>query len=194
LQYTGGTTGLPKGAMLTHRNLSTAVSSYDLWFEALDMTRPGEDRVLLFLPLFHIYALSAVMLRALNNGLELILHTRFDPETALAEIENGATSMPGVPTMWIAITSTPGFEKRDLSSLRYCASGGAPLPVEVARKLRASTGKDILGGWGMTETSPAGTNIPPSRPDKIATIGVPLPGIRVDVVALDDPGRVLPQG
>lgn len=194
LQYTGGTTGMPKGAMLTHRNLSTAVSSYDCWFDALGLTHPGDDRVLLFLPLFHIYALTAVMLRALNNGLELILHTRFDAETALAEIEAGATSFPAVPTMWIALAATPGFEKRDLSSLRYCASGGAPLPVEVARRLKAATGKDILGGWGMTETSPAGTNIPPSRPDKVATIGIPLPGILVDVVALDDPGRVLPQG
>jgi long-chain acyl-CoA synthetase len=194
LQYTGGTTGLPKGAMLTHRNLSTAVSSYDRWFDALGLMRPGEDRVLLFLPLFHIYALSAVMLRALNNGLELILHTRFDAETALAEIENGATSFPAVPTMWIAVAAVPDFEKRNLSSLRYCASGGAPLPVEVARKIKARSGHDVLGGWGMTETSPAGTNIPPSRPDMVGTIGVPLPGIWMDVVSLDDPKRVLPPG
>jgi long-chain acyl-CoA synthetase len=192
LQYTGGTTGLPKGAMLTHRNLSTAVSSYDRWFDAFGLMRPGEDRVLLFLPLFHIYALSAVMLRALNNGLELILHTRFDAETALAEIENGATSFPAVPTMWIAVAAVPDFEKRNLSSLRYCASGGAPLPVEVARKIKARSGHDVLGGWGMTETSPAGTNIPPSRPDMVGTIGVPLPGIYMDVVSLDDPRRVLP--
>jgi long-chain acyl-CoA synthetase len=194
LQYTGGTTGLPKGAMLTHHNLSAAVSSYDAWFDALGLMRPGGDRVLLFLPLFHIYALSAVMLRALNNGLELILHTRFDAETALAEIEAGATSFPGVPTMWIAIAATPGFEKRDLSSLRYCASGGAPMPVEIAKRIKSMTGHDILGGWGMTETSPVGTNIPPDRPDKVGTIGVPLPGLYMDIVALDDPGRVLPAG
>ncbi|MEO3998256.1 AMP-binding protein [Mesorhizobium sp. CAU 1732] len=194
LQYTGGTTGMPKGAMLTHGNLTTAVESYDAWFAAWGLTRPAEDRVLLFLPLFHIYALTAVMLRALNNGLELILHTRFDAETALAEIEAGATSFPGVPTMWIAIAATPGFETRNLSSLRYCASGGAPLPVEIARRLKAATGHNIVGGWGMTETSPAGTNIPVNRPDKVATIGVPLPGIRLDIVAPDDPSRVLPQG
>ena len=194
LQYTGGTTGLPKGAMLTHRNLSAAVSSYDAWFDALGLMRPGNDRVLLFLPLFHIYALSAVMLRALNNGLELILHTRFDPETALTEIEAGATSFPGVPTMWIAIAATPGFEKRDLSSLRYCASGGAPMPVEIAKRIKSKTGHDILGGWGMTETSPVGTNIPPGRPDKVGTIGVPLPGLYMDIVSLDDPTRILPIG
>ncbi|MBO6718247.1 MAG: AMP-binding protein [Rhizobiaceae bacterium] len=194
LQYTGGTTGLPKGAMLTHRNLSTSVSAYDRWFDGFDLTHPGEDRVLLFLPLFHIYALSAVMLRALNNGLELIMHTRFDAETALADIENGATSFPAVPTMWIAIAAVPDFEKRDLSSLRYCASGGAPLPVEIARKIKKRSGHDVLGGWGMTETSPAGTNIPITRPDMVGTIGIPLPGIWMDVVSLDDPTRVLPAG
>ncbi|MCO6389662.1 AMP-binding protein [Aliihoeflea aestuarii] len=194
LQYTGGTTGLPKGAMLTHANLSAAVSSYDIWFAAHGLTRPGEDRVLLFLPLFHIYALTAVMLRAVNNGQTLVLHTRFDAETALREIEAGATSFPGVPTMWIAIAGTPGFEKRDFSSLRYCASGGAPLPVEVAHRLKKATGHTLLGGWGMTESSPAGTNIPVTRPDKVDTIGVPLPGIHLDIVALDDPARVLGVG
>ncbi|MET0170001.1 MAG: AMP-binding protein, partial [Aliihoeflea sp.] len=194
LQYTGGTTGLPKGAMLTHANLSAAVSSYDLWFAAHGLTRPGEDRVLMFLPLFHIYGLTAVMLRGINNGLTLLLHARFDPQIALDEIEAGATSFPGVPTMWISIAATPGFESRDFSSLRYCASGGAPLPAEVARKLKRATGHDLLGGWGMTETSPAGSNIPMTRPDKYDTIGVPLPGIYVDVVALDDPTRVVAQG
>ncbi|MCC0044270.1 MAG: AMP-binding protein [Brucellaceae bacterium] len=79
-------------------------------------------------------------------------------------------------------------------SLRYCASGGAPLPVEVARKIKAGTGHDLLGGWGMTETSPAGTNIPVTRPDMVGSIGVPLPGIWMDIVALDDPDRVLPPG
>lgn len=194
LQYTGGTTGLPKGAILTHANLSAAVSAYDVWSRAEDLSRPGEERVLLFLPLFHIYALVSVALRSLFDGQTLIMHTRFDAETALKEIEQGATVFPGVPTMWIAICSLPGFERRNLSSLRHCASGGAPLPVEVARKLKALTGLELLGGWGMTETSPAGTNIPKNRLDKLGTIGLPLPGIYLDVVALDDPKRVLSPG
>jgi long-chain acyl-CoA synthetase len=194
LQYTGGTTGMPKGARLTHRNLSAAVSSYDIWYTGQGLSKKGNDRILLFLPLFHIYALTTILLRGLNNGNTLLMHTRFDAETALAEIEGGATSFPGVPTMWIAIAAVPGFEKRDFSSMRYCASGGAPLPVEVARKLKKATGHDILGGWGMTETSPAGTNIPRGRGDKVGTIGVPLPGIYMDIVALDEPTRVLPQG
>lgn len=194
VQYTGGTTGMPKGALLTHENLSTAVESYDLWFDGWGLMRPAQERVLLFLPLFHIYALTAVMLRCVKNGHTLLIHTRFDPLTALDEIEAGATSFPGVPTMWIAICGTPGFEKRDFSSLHYCASGGAPLPVEIARRLKAATGHDLLGGWGMTETAPAGTNLPLERPDKIGTIGVPLPGIWMDVVALDEPERALPRG
>lgn len=194
LQYTGGTTGLPKGAMLSHANLSAAVSAYDLWSRAEKLSQPGKERVLLFLPLFHIYALVSVTLRALSNGQTLVMHTRFDPQTALAEIENGATSFAGVPTMWIALCALPGFEKRNLSSLRYCASGGAPLPVEVARKLKALTGLELLGGWGMTECSPAGANIPRNRPDKAGTVGVPLPGIYMDIVALDDVTRVLKTG
>ena len=191
LQYTGGTTGLPKGAMLTHANLSAAVSSYVLWSQADGLTRPGQERFLLFLPLFHIYALVAVMLRAMIDGQTLLLHTRFDAETALAEIERGATVFAGVPTMWIALSQLPRFASADLSSLRYCASGGAPLPVEVARRLKAMADIELLGGWGMTETAPAGTNIPKNRPDKAGTIGLPLPGVYIDIVALDDPHRVL---
>lgn len=194
IQYTGGTTGLPKGAMLSHANLSAAVSSYDLWSRAERLSRPGEERVLLFLPLFHIYALVSVTLRALADGQALVMHTRFDAETAMAEIENGATIFPGVPTMWIALCALPGLERRKLSSLRNCASGGAPLPVEVARKLKTLTGIELLGGWGMTECAPAGTNIPKNRPDKAGTIGLPLPGLYMDIVALDDPARTLAPG
>ncbi|CAG1014106.1 MAG: AMP-binding protein [Rhizobiaceae bacterium] len=194
LQYTGGTTGLPKGAMLTHANLSAAVSSYALWSQADGLTRPQQERILLVLPLFHIYALVAVMLRSMVDGQTLLLHTRFDAETALTEIERGATVFAGVPTMWIALSQLPRFAIADLSSLRYCASGGAPLPVEVARRLKAMAGIELLGGWGMTETAPAGTNIPKGRPDKAGTIGLPLPGVYIDIVALDDPRRVLSPG
>lgn len=192
LQYTGGTTGLPKGAMLTHANLSAAVSSYALWSQADGLTRPEQERILLVLPLFHIYALVAVMLRSMIDGQTLLLHTRFDAETALSEIERGVTVFAGVPTMWIALSQLPRFASADISSLRYCASGGAPLPMEVARRLKAMAGIELLGGWGMTETGPAGTNIPKGRPDKAGTIGLPLPGVYIDVVALDDPHRVLP--
>jgi long-chain acyl-CoA synthetase len=195
LQYTGGTTGIPKGAMLTHGNLTAAVSMYGAWWDAQGLTRRGEDRVICVLPLFHIYALTAVCLKQLATGNELMLRLRFDVETTLRDIEEKrATSFPGVPTMWIALTSHPGIEQRDLSSLRVCGSGGAALPVEVAQRFERLTGRRIGGGWGMTETAPAGTVLPEGTTMRPGLIGLPLPGIVMDVVALDDPRRVLPVG
>jgi long-chain acyl-CoA synthetase len=195
LQYTGGTTGTPKGAILTHGNLTTAVSIYDVWSAAQGLSQPGEDKVIGVLPLSHIYALTTILLRQIKNGNEILLRLRFDVETTLRDIEEKrATAFPGVPTMWIALSSHPGIETRDLSSLRYCGSGGAPLPVEVAQRFERLTGHRLGGGWGMTETSPAGTSLPAVGPVKPGSIGVPLPGIEMDVVSLDDPRRRLPPG
>jgi long-chain acyl-CoA synthetase len=191
LQYTGGTTGTPKGAMLTHANLTAAVSIYGAWQSGQGIV-PAQDRVICVLPLFHIYALTSVMLRAVKTGNELMLRPRFDVETTIRDIEvKRATSFPGVPTMWIALNAVPGLEKRDLSSLKHCYSGGAPMPVEVQQRFERLTGHSIRGGWGMTETSPAGTNLPYYDAFPLGTIGVPLPGLVIDVVALDDPSRVL---
>jgi long-chain acyl-CoA synthetase len=142
-----------------------------------------------------MYALSAVMLRALCEGAELLLRPRFDVATTLHDIEvKRATVFPGVPTMWIALANTPGVERRDLSSLKRASSGGAPLPVEVAERFEALTGHRLGGGWGMTETSPAGTNQPLNGAGKAESVGLPLPGIVMDIVALDDPRRRLPPG
>jgi long-chain acyl-CoA synthetase len=191
LQYTGGTTGTPKGAMLTHGNLSAAVSIYGVW-QTGQGVQPAQDRVICVLPLFHIYALTSVMLRSIKSGNELMLRPRFDAEATLRDIEvNRATAFPGVPTMWIALNAVPGIEKRDLSSLKHCYSGGAPMPVEVQQRFERLTGHTIRGGWGMTESSPAGTNLPYYASFPLGTIGLPLPGIVIDVVALDDPRRVL---
>ena len=195
LQYTGGTTGKPKGAMLTHGNISATCSIYKLWADAQKLSEPGGDRVICVLPLFHIYALTAVMLRCLAEGNELMLRVRFDAETTLNDIEvRKATVFPGVPTMWIALASVPDIDRRDLSSLRYVASGGASLPVEVAERFQKLTGHRIGGGWGMTETSPAGTAMPREWTGKAGSIGLPLPGIDMDIVALDDPRRRLKAG
>jgi long-chain acyl-CoA synthetase len=194
LQFTGGTTGLPKAAMLTHANLTAAVSIYDEWARGQGMLQPGEERAICVLPLFHIYALTTVLLRHLKQGNLVLLRPRFDVETTLDDIEQKrATQFNGVPTMWIALAAHPGIERRDLSSLRQINSGAAPLPLEVARRLERLTGQRLGGGWGMTETSPAGTSIPQGA-DRPGTIGVPLPGIVIEVVALDDPRRVLPPG
>ena len=194
LQYTGGTTGAPRAAMLTHANLTATVSIYDAWNAGIGRSfRPG-DRIMCVLPLFHIYALTAVLLRALSNGTELLLRQRFDAETAIRDVEAGCTHLFGVPTMWIAVVNHPGVERRSLSALRVASSGGAALPTEVGERFHQLTGLRLGGGWGMTETSPAGTNLLPDRPQAPGGIGVPLPGVELDIASLDDPARPLPPG
>jgi long-chain acyl-CoA synthetase len=195
LQYTGGTTGKPKAAMLSHANLTSTISIYKIWGDAQRLSKPGTDKVICVLPLFHIYALTSVLLRSLRDGNEVLLRMRFDVETTLRDVEvRKATALPGVPTMWIALVNTPGIEKRDLSSLRYVGSGGAGIPIEVAEKFHALTGHRMGGGWGMTETSPAGTSLPRDFAHKPGSCGLPLPGIEMDIVALDDNRRVLAPG
>ncbi len=195
LQYTGGTTGLPKGAMLSHGNLTSAVSVYDVWGKPSRAERNAIERVICVLPLFHIYALTVVLLGSLRRGNLISLHQRFDVEAVMRDIEvKRATAFPGVPTMWIAIAALPDLDKRDLSSLVSVGSGGAPLPVEVARILERRVGMKLKSGWGMTETCSPGTAHPKEGPDKPGSIGLMLPGIEMDVVALADSTQVLPTG
>src|SRR5450755_1387126 len=195
LQYTGGTTGLPKGAMLSHGNLTSAVSIYDVWGKPARAERDAIDRVICVLPLFHIYALTVVLLSSIRRGNLISLHQRFDVEAVMRDIEvKRATYFPGVPTMWIAIAALPDLDRRDLSSLVSCGSGGAPLPVEVARIFERRVGMKLKSGWGMTETCSPGTAHPKEGPDKPGSIGLMLPGIEMDVVALDDSTKVLPIG
>ena len=193
LQYTGGTTGLPKGAMLSHGNLTSAVSIYEVWGRPARIDR--DERVICVLPLFHIYALTVVMLSCLRLGKLISLHQRFDVEAVMRDIEvKRATAFPGVPTMWIAIASLPDLDKRDFSSLVQAGSGGAPLPVEVAKIFERKTNMKLKSGWGMTETCSPGTGHPQGGPDKPGSIGLMLPGIEMDVVALEDPNKVLSPG
>jgi len=195
LQYTGGTTGLPKGAMLSHANLTAAVSIYDVWGKAARAKRDAVERVVCVLPLFHIFALTVILLRSLECGDLISLHQRFDVEAVMRDIEvKRATAFPGVPTMWIAIASLPDLESRDLSSLVSCGSGGAPLPVEVAKIFERKTNMKLKSGWGMTETCSPGTGHPSEGPEKPGSIGLMLPGIEMDVVALDDPRKTLAPG
>jgi long-chain acyl-CoA synthetase len=195
LQYTGGTTGLPKGAMLSHGNLTSAVSVYDVWGKPARLERNAVERVICVLPLFHIFALTVVLLSSIRRGNLISLHQRFDVEAVLRDIEvKRATAFPGVPTMWIAIAALPDLDKRDMSSLVSCGSGGAPLPVEVARIFERKVGVRLKSGWGMTETCSPGTGHPKEGPDKPGSIGLMLPGIEMDVVSLEDPTKIMPTG
>ncbi|MBK1657665.1 AMP-binding protein [Paracraurococcus ruber] len=198
LQYTGGTTGLPKGAMLTHANLTAASAQFGQWNGGRGPEAERRHRrVIVVLPLFHIFAFTVDLLVSLLRGDEILLQARFDADAVLRLIEvDRATDMCGVPTMWIALANHPRIDEADLSSLQGVASGGAALPTEVAQRFERITGKRITTGWGMTETAPAGTSQPnwDGAGPRAGTIGVPLPGIELRVVALDDPARLLPPG
>ncbi|MEW6124360.1 MAG: AMP-binding protein [Pseudomonadota bacterium] len=195
LQFTGGTTGLPKAAMLSHGNLTAAVSMYRLWRDGGRPLVAGTERTLALLPLFHIYALTTVLLRHLRDGNEVMLRQRFDVETLVRDIEvHKASQFSGVPTMWVALLNRPGVEAVDFSSLKSCVSGGAPLPFEVQARIEALIGTQLNNGWGMTETGPAGSRVPQRVPRRPGLIGVPLPGLALRVVDMDDAGRALPPG
>jgi len=196
LQYTGGTTGQPKGAMLTHGNLTTACSQ--VWAvtqgerKVIDV---GCEKTLVVLPLFHIYALMATMLLGLQIGAELVIHPRFELDAVLKDLSTKRiTCFPGVPTMFAAIVSHPQIAKYDLSALKHCNSGGAPLPLEVAQRFQQLTGCTLNEGWGMTETSPTGTFTPAFGPRKAGSCGLPVPGVVIRMVDVNDPLREVPRG
>ncbi|MBL4740570.1 MAG: long-chain fatty acid--CoA ligase [Sneathiella sp.] len=196
LQYTGGTTGLPKGAMLTHRNLVAACQQLRSMQQGpTGVLVDGTEKVLAVLPLFHIYALTVNMNFGIAGGAELILHPKFDLNEVMKDLDKKKpTVFPGVPTMYMAIANHPEVEKYDLKSLKFCASGGAPLPVEVQEHFQRVTGCRLLEGWGMTETSPSGTTTPMTDKRVAGSAGVPVPGIEIRIFDVDDRTKIMPTG
>ncbi|MDB5669143.1 MAG: dicarboxylate--CoA ligase PimA [Alphaproteobacteria bacterium] len=191
IQYTGGTTGTPKGAMLTHQNLSANARQISV----IDPRPDLPDRVMGALPLFHVFANACVLNRTVFRGGEMVLVPRFDAGQVLREIERTrATAFPGVPTMYQALLAHPALEAADLSSLRVCISGGAPMPVEVKERFEARTGARLVEGYGLTETAGVVSTNPYEGPNKIGTIGQPIPGTIVTLVDKDDPSRPAPLG
>lgn len=152
LQYTGGTTGFPKGVMLTHKNLISNVSMSRAW---LHECREGEESILGILPFFHVYGMTTVMIFSVMQCNRMILLPKFDVETALKTIDKQKpTLFPGAPTMYIGILNHPDVKKYDLSSIVACLSGSAALPAEVQEKFEEITGGRLVEGYGLTETSP----------------------------------------
>jgi long-chain acyl-CoA synthetase len=193
LQYTGGTTGEPKGAMLTHANFCAVVNIRNRW--VADRYENGREKTLAVLPLFHIFGLSIIMLLSIVTGTEMVMHIRFDADRVLADIARKKVSVfAGVPTMFTALVNHPKFKEFDLSSLKICGSGGAPLPVEVLARFAALTGLTPQEGYGLTETAPMGTMQRLDAPPRPGTVGLPAPLTLVEVVDLETGTRVLPVG
>ncbi len=164
LQYTGGTTGTPKGAMLTHANISVNCQQGAAWATNL---KSGQERTLAALPFFHVFAMTAVMNFALQEGAEIVIMPRFVLDDAMKLIDKTKpTVMPGVPTMFIAMLNHPKLKSFDLSSLKYCVSGGAPLPVDVKERFEKVTGCKVVEGYGLSEASPSVTCNPCRGPGK----------------------------
>jgi long-chain acyl-CoA synthetase len=193
LVYTGGTTGEPKGAMLTHANFRAVVEIRNRWLA--DDLRKGEDKTLMVLPLFHIFGLGIVMLVAVAVAATIVLHLRFDAERALADIaKKRITAFPGVPTMFTAMANHPRLREFDLTSLKYCGSGGAPLPMEVLQRFKELTGIVPAEGYGLTETAPVATFQPVVGEPRVGSVGMPAPLTNVEIVDLDTGLKTLPIG
>ena len=191
LQYTGGTTGTPKGAMLSHGNLTINVGQVVAW---QNRQATEGDRMLGVLPLFHVFAMTTVMNFGIASGMEMILLPKFELIETLKLIGKlRPTMMPGVPTLFNAMLRHPHIRNFDLSSLEYCISGGAALPIEVKRGFEAISGCGVVEGYGLSETSPV-VSCNPVEAVREGSIGLPLPATEISIRSLEDPTQEMPRG
>ncbi|WP_442970815.1 AMP-binding protein [Rossellomorea sp. LJF3] len=190
LQYTGGTTGFPKGVMLTHKNLVANASMCDAW---LYKCKKGEEKMLGILPFFHVYGMTAVLILSVMQGYKMILLPKFDAETTLKTIQKlKPTLFPGAPTIYIGLLNHPDLKKYDLSSIDSCLSGSAPLPVEVQQQFEEVTGGKLVEGYGLTESSPVThSNFLWDKARIKGSIGVPWPGTDSAIFSMET-GEPLP--
>lgn len=190
LQYTGGTTGVPKGVMLTHRNLVANAMQAWGWVDGSE----GEERVLTVLPLFHIYALTACMNIAIVSGGSMIILPRFDLDAVLQHINDyQPTLFPGAPTMYVAVINHPQIKEYKVSSIRCCLSGSAPLPKEVAIRFGELTGGRLVEAYGLSEASPA-THLNPIFHARVGSIGIPAPNTDAKIMDLETGEKELQAG
>ncbi|MBG9656623.1 long-chain-fatty-acid--CoA ligase [Cytobacillus firmus] len=192
LQYTGGTTGFPKGVMLSHSNLVSNTAMCKAW---LYKCRRGEETVLGILPFFHVYGMTTVMILSVMDAHKMVLLPKFDPETTLKTIhKQRPTLFPGAPTIYIGLLNHPDIKKYDLSSIDSCISGSAALPVEVQQKFEEITGGKLVEGYGLTESSPVThANFLWDRPRVKGSIGVPWPDTDAAIFSLET-GEALSAG
>ncbi|MGP8158785.1 MAG: long-chain-fatty-acid--CoA ligase [Thermoplasmata archaeon] len=192
LQYTGGTTGLPKAAILTHRNLVANVvqgNAWNIWLE------PGAEVVIAAIPLSHIYGLTVALLMGLAAGGTVVLQTRPEIRELLKLIDRyQPTQFPGVPALYQSFNRQPDLAERRVQSIRYCLSGSAPLPIEVQRRFEQLTGARLVEGYGLSETSPITHQNPLAGERRVGSIGVPVPETDQRVVDLETGMRVLGAG
>lgn len=191
-QYTGGTTGVSKGVILTHGNISCQIQQIETWFPEFDK---GAEIMLGALPFFHVFGMSVSMNLAIRLAWANVLVPKPQAEPLLEAISKfKVTFAPLVPTMYIGILDHPDLEHTDLTSIKGCFSGSAPLPVEVINKFEKKTGSIIVEGFGLTESSPV-THVNPFRGRrKVGSIGVPLPSTECRIVDLEDPAKEMPAG
>jgi long-chain acyl-CoA synthetase len=192
LQYTGGTTGSPKGAMLTHANLSINA-------QQVAAADPGytvaNERILGALPFFHVFANTGILNAGTSRGAQLVMLPKFELNAVLKTIAHKKiTIISGVPTMYTAIMDHPKIAEFNLSSIRVCISGGAPMPLALKSKFEATIGKIIHEGYGLTETSGVASVNPVYGLNKPGSIGLPMPGTDIIITDRENPTRVLPQG
>lgn len=183
-QFTGGTTGIPKAAELTHRNLVANTVQMQAWFTDVS---PGNEKVLLALPAFHVYGMTVGMLFGISVGAEVVVVP--DPRDTAHILETlhceHITLYPGVPAMYIAIINHPRVTEYNLRSIKACLSGGSALPVEVAQKFDEITGGRLVEGFGMSESSPVTHANPIKGRVKYGSIGIPIPSTEAAIVALE---------
>lgn len=191
LQYTGGTTGLAKGAMLTHRNLVVNCCQAEAW---IYKAQRGKDSILGALPFFHVYGMTVVMNFAVRLAATMILVPKFNPKLILKLIaKHRPTYFPGAPTMYVGLINHPDIKRYDLSSIIACLSGSAPLPIEVQERFESITGGLLIEGYGMTESSPVTHSNLIWERTKSGTIGLPWPDTEARIVDLET-REVLPPG
>lgn len=194
LQYTGGTTGKPKGAMLTHANLAGNVRQLVPLIEQGGL-RHGQERSLAVIPLFHVFAMTVAMNLAIEIGAQIVLVPQFKVDQLVKTIaRTKPTFFPAVPTIYGAINSFAETTNIDLRSIRLCLSGGAPLPAEIANRFEALTGCRISEGYGLTESSPVACVNPFDDRRRAGSVGLPLKDTAIEIRDLSQPDRLMPRG